>query len=69
MLVNNGTPNRVGDVFYHLPNITKMVQKGKLKISLNDTLEDKLNSDFELIKGLNECADAYRVMPHPTALP
>ena len=43
--------------------------KGKIKNYLNDTLEDKLNSDFELIKGLNECTDAYRVMPHPTALP
>ena len=46
-----------------------MSQKGKLRIYLNDTLEDKLNSDFELIKGLNECADAYRVMPHPAAVP
>ena len=34
-----------------------------------DTCVAKLNSDFELIKGLNECDDAYRVIPQPTARP
>ena len=34
-----------------------------------NTLEVKFWTDFELIKGLNEWDDAYRVIPHPTAWP
>ena len=34
-----------------------------------NTLEVKFWTDFELIKGLNEWDDAYRVIPQPTAWP
>ena len=46
-----------------------IIKKPRLRSHYKNTLEVKLNSDFELIKGLNECDDAYRVIPHPTARP
>ena len=47
---------------------TQYYRKGCTLCS-KDTCVAKLNSDFELIKGLNECDDAYRVIPQPTARP